>query len=72
MKGKLIPSNINNLCPSVSRDFHATLLVHGASGEIDLMDFVRDSIFESAVKKAYGKDNVPKEKVCRYYLVYDG
>ena len=65
LKGKLIPSNINSLCPAVSKEFHTNLLTYGNGGEMNLMDFVRDTMFECAVKQMYGKDNVPQDRVSR-------
>ena len=63
MKGHLSPKNVTKICPTLSRDFHSGLLSYGQQGEMELMDFVRNVMFEAAVKQAYGCDNVPQEKV---------
>ena len=52
------------MCPVLSEEFHTSLLSHGEQGEIDLMDFVRNAMFEAVVKQLFGHDNVPQEKVC--------
>ena len=36
---------------------------------MDLMDFVRDAMFEAVVRQLFGHDNVPQEKVCVWVIV---
>ena len=68
IKGRLIPSYLMKMCPVLSQEFYTSLLAHGRQGEMDLMDFVRDAMFEAVVKQLFGHDNVPQEKVCEHKL----
>ena len=68
IKGRLVPSYLTNMCPILSQEFYTSLLAHGQQGEMDLMDFVRDAMFEAVVKQLFGHDNVPQEKVCELSL----
>lgn len=64
IKGRLVPSYLTKMCPILSQEFYTSLLDHGRQGEMDLMDFVRDAMFEAVVRQLFGHDNVPREKVC--------
>ena len=63
IKGRLVPSYLATMCPVLSREFHTSLLSHGGQGEMELMDFVRDAMFEAVVKQLFGHENVPQDKV---------
>ena len=63
IKGRLVPSYLSKMCPLLSQEFQTSLLQHGNGGEMDLIDFVRDPMFEAVVKQLFGHDNVPKERV---------
>ena len=52
------------MCPILSAEFNNSLSCHGNNGEVDLMDFVRDPMFEAVVKQLFGRNNVPEKKVC--------
>jgi hypothetical protein len=62
LKGRL-SSSTGPLCHALSAEFHSTLGYHGDAGEIELMDFVRDAMFESVVRQLFGARNVPTGKV---------
>lgn len=64
IKGRLVPTYLTKMCPILSQEFYTSLLAHGREGEMDLMDFVRDAMFEAVVRQLFGHDNVPQEKVC--------
>ena len=51
------------MCPILSTEFHNSFSCHGDSGEMELMDFVRDPMFEAVVRQLFGKDNVPDNTV---------
>ncbi|XP_064397824.1 24-hydroxycholesterol 7-alpha-hydroxylase-like [Halichondria panicea] len=59
IKGQLIPSYLTSMCPSLSAELNNSLSCHGNSGEAELMDFVRDPMFEAVVRQLFGKENVP-------------
>ncbi len=63
IKGQLIPSYLTSMCPSLSAEFNNSLSCHGNSGEAELMDFVRDPMFEAVVRQLFGKENVPSTRV---------
>eukprot|EP00731_Ephydatia_muelleri_P030117 Em0021g640a len=58
IKGRLTPAYTADLCPQLSQEFHSHL-VHFNEGEVDLMDFVRDSMFTPVVTKLFGRENLP-------------
>ena len=62
IKGRLIPNYITKLCPILSEGFQKSLSSHGNEGEMELMDFVRDPMFEAVVRQLFGRENVPKSK----------
>lgn len=62
VKGKLIPSYLAELCPHLSQEFHDTLSDYGSEGEMELMDFVRHSMFESVVRRLFGSENIPQTR----------
>ena len=51
------------MCPILSAEFNKSLGCHGNSGEMDLMDFVRDPMFEAVVIQLFGRENVPQKTV---------
>ena len=63
IKGQLIPSYLTSMCPSLSAELNNSLSCHGNSGEAELMDFVRDPMFEAVVRQLFGKENVPSTRV---------
>ena len=63
IKGRLVPNYITKLCPILSQEFYRSLCYHGEEGEMDLMDFIRDAMFESVVRQLFGEDNVPQTRV---------
>lgn len=65
LKGRL-SATTSHLCHALSQEFHACLSSYGDSGEMQLMDFVRDAMFEAVVRQLFGKDNVPTKKVRGY------
>ena len=62
LKGRLSAST-GTLCHALSTEFHSSLGCHGDAGEVELMAFVRDAMFESVVRQLFGADNVPSNKV---------
>ena len=69
IKGCLVPTFVSRLCPVLSQEFYRCLSFYGDQGEMDLMDFVRDAMFEAVVKQLFGKDNVPQTRV-RLLIVF--
>ncbi len=63
IKGQLIPSYLTSMCPTLSAELNNSLGCHGNSGEMELMDFVRDPMFEAVVRQLFGKENVPFTRV---------
>jgi 24-hydroxycholesterol 7alpha-hydroxylase len=59
MKAKLVPTYISHLCPALSKGFHSSFSKFGAGGEMDLMTFVRQNMFDSVVTQLFGAENVP-------------
>lgn len=64
IKGRLIPSYLTTMCPILSAEFNNSLRCHGDSGKMELMDFVRDPMFEAVVMQLFGRENVPEKTVC--------
>ena len=52
------------LCPIMSSEFFSSLNAHGEGGEKEMYDFVQEAMFEAVTKELFGRDNVPKNKVC--------
>ena len=63
IKGRLVPNYLTTLCPILSQEFYRSLCYHGEQGEMDLMDFIRDAMFESVVRQLFGEENVPQTRV---------
>ncbi len=62
LKGRL-SAMTGTLCHALSAEFNSSLGCHGDAGEMELMDFVRDAMFESVVRQLFGRENVPTGKV---------
>ncbi len=62
LKGRL-SSTTAPLCHALSAEFATCLSCYGNGGEMELMDFVRDAMFEAVVRQLFGADNMPREKV---------
>ncbi|CAI8057545.1 24-hydroxycholesterol 7-alpha-hydroxylase, partial [Geodia barretti] len=60
VKAKLVPSYIAKLCPKLCRDLYGSFRKLGDDGEMDLMSFVRRTMFDSVVRQLFGADNVPE------------
>lgn len=69
IKGRLVPTYLSKMCPILCQEFHTSLLQHGNGGEMELMDFVRDPMFEAVVRQLFGQENVPKERVSWIFVM---
>lgn len=75
LKGRL-SSSTATLCHALSNHFHHTLCSYGDAGEMQLMHFVRDAMFQSVVTQLFGEDNVPvkkeeMQKMLNLFIKYD-
>lgn len=62
LKGRLSAST-GLLCPALCKEFYQYLGSYGDCGEKDLMEFVRDVMFDCVVRQLFGQDNAPTSKV---------
>jgi 24-hydroxycholesterol 7alpha-hydroxylase len=60
VKAKLVPAYLTKLCPVLSRDLYGGFSKFGKEGEMELMSFVRHTMFDSVVRQLFGSENVPQ------------
>ena len=73
VKSRLTPSYMSTLCQNLSRAFHSNILdCVDKFGEtkMDLMQFVRSSMFPPVVEELFGKDNLLLTKVSEVCVIY--
>ena len=73
VKSRLTPSYMSTLCQNLSRAFHSNILEcvdKSGETEIDLMQFVRSSMFPPVVEELFGKDNLLLTKVSEVCVIY--